>query len=70
MHFSKLKQQHLNMISCTSKTELRHKIRFTAHLNSALKLTKAIPKLIMLVQFLTVLTTASAIGGLHHYGTR
>jgi hypothetical protein len=35
-----------------------------------LRLMKATPKLIMLVQFLAMLTVASAIGGLHHYSSK
>jgi hypothetical protein len=70
MHFSELEQLHLTIISCMIKTVLRLKVRFAAHLNSLWRLMKAIPKLIMLAQFLTLLTIASAIGSLHHYSTK
>ena len=53
-----------------SNIELRHKVRFAARLNTVLKLMKAIPKLIMLAQFLTVLTIASAIGSLRHHSPK
>jgi hypothetical protein len=46
------------------------KVGFVARLNSVLKLIKAIPKLTILAQFLTVLTIASAIGSFHHYSTK
>ncbi len=70
MLFSELELQHLTIISCMIKTALRLKVEFVAHLNSVLKLIKAIPKLIILAQFLTVLIIASAIGSFHHYSTK
>jgi hypothetical protein len=41
--------------------------RFVTRLNRYLKFMEAIPKLIILVQLLTVLSIASVIGTLYHY---
>ncbi|MGA6923890.1 MAG: hypothetical protein WBY22_13280 [Nitrososphaeraceae archaeon] len=49
-------------------TEKQNSSRIAARLKHILSYMKAIPKLSMLVQFLVVLTIASSIGGLHHYG--
>jgi hypothetical protein len=40
---------------------------FTTRLNKYSKFMEAIPRLIILVQLLTALTIASAIGSLHYY---
>lgn len=46
----------------------KNSTRFTTHLNQVLNYLKALPKLMMLLQFLAVLIIASAIGSLHHFG--
>jgi hypothetical protein len=44
-------------------------VRFRVHIERLLNYMKAIPRLTMLVEFLAVLTIASAIGRLHYSKT-
>jgi hypothetical protein len=50
-----------------SIAKFTYRVRLTTHLNKFFKFIEAIPRLTMLVQFLAVLSIASAIGSLHHY---
>jgi hypothetical protein len=65
--YSKAQLQLLKILYYMNAVEPGRNTKFMIYGNRVLRTMKATPKLIMLVQFLTILTIASAIGDLHNH---
>jgi hypothetical protein len=67
IRFSKTQLNLLKILHYMNALEPARNTKFMNYGNRVLRTMKATPKLIMLVQFLAMLTIASAICGLHHH---